>query len=319
VGKVAINRLDVAINQDLAGVLLENTNNPEFVAYQLRSDEIQLAVASHKRGATIQGITRDNLKSLNLVLPPLEEQRKIAAVLGLVQRAMEQQQRLLALTAELKKALLRHLFTHGLRHEPQKQTEVGSIPQSWEVHKLGDIFDCLDGRRIPVKESDRKPGPYPYYGASGIVDHVNDYIFEGEYLLVAEDGENLESRKLPIAFIAKEKFWVNNHAHVLKNRCGSLKFFEQFISNMDIRDYLTGTTRPKLNKALMMTIRLPFPSGDEQVEIANILEAIDEKLSLHCRKHTALSTLFRTLLHELMTARIRVHHLELPEPIGTAA
>jgi type I restriction enzyme S subunit len=131
----------LAINQDLAGVLIDSSRyDIRFIAYQLRSERLQNMVASHKPGATIQGITRDNLKELELNLPPLSEQRKIAGVLGVVQRAMEQQERLLALTAELKKALLHQIFTAGLRGEPQKQTEIGPVPESWEVKPLGDYL-----------------------------------------------------------------------------------------------------------------------------------------------------------------------------------
>ena len=141
VGKVAVNRLDLAINQDLAGVLIDsNRYDIAFIAYQLRSERVQNEVVSHKRGATIQGITRDNLKELKINLPPLPEQRKIALVLQVVQRAAEQQGRLLALTAELKKALLHQLFTTGLRGEPQKQTEIGPVPESWKVVELGEFL-----------------------------------------------------------------------------------------------------------------------------------------------------------------------------------
>ena len=104
VGKVAVNRLDLAINQDLAGILIDSQRyDIGFLAYQLRSERIQNMVVSHKRGATIQGITRDNMKELEVYLPPLPEQRKIAGMLGVVQRAIEQQERLVALTTELKK------------------------------------------------------------------------------------------------------------------------------------------------------------------------------------------------------------------------
>jgi type I restriction enzyme S subunit len=85
----------------------------------------------------------------------------------------------------------------------------------WSIHPLGELSINLDTRRIPVKESERTSGPYPYYGASGIVDYIDKFIFHGEHLLVAEDGENLKSRKLPIAFMAEGYFWVNNHAHII--------------------------------------------------------------------------------------------------------
>ena len=313
VGKVCINRLDLAINQDLAGVLIDNDKfDIKFLAYQLGIDSIQQYVAMNKRGATIKGITRDCLKEIRLNLPPLPEQKKIAHVLSTVQRAIEAQERIIQTTTELKKTLMHKLFTEGLRNEPQKQTEIGPIPESWEVAKLETIFDCFDERRKPVKKSDRVPGSYPYYGASGIVDYVADYIFEGEYLLLAEDGENLDSRKLPIAFIASGQFWVNNHAHILQNKRGIMPFYEQYVANMPIKDYLSGTTRPKLTKGHMMSILLPFPEIDEQMEIAQAISRCDRKCKVAKQKQTMLRDLFCTLLHELMTAKIRVHDTNFP-------
>jgi type I restriction enzyme, S subunit len=241
----------------------------------------------------------------------VDEQRRIALLLSALQRAIERQEQLIALTAELKKALTHNMFTEGTRGEPLKKTERGLLPRNWSLRRIGQMFDCFDGERVPVKQSDRLRGPYPYYGASGIVDYVNGYRFDGDYLLIAEDGENLESRKLPIAFIASGKFWVNNHAHVLKNRMGNLRFFAYFISQMEIGDYLSGTTRPKLNKAQMMNMLLPFPPEDEQAEIANLLSAADRKAELHARTHKQLESLFRAILDELMTAQTRIRDLDL--------
>src|SRR5712692_5249921 len=86
----------------------------------------------------------------------------------------------------------------------------------WTERPLGELTENLDGCRVPVKGADRQSGPFPYYGASGIVDHVDDYLFDGEYLLIAEDGENLRTRTTPVAFLARGKFWVNNHAHIVR-------------------------------------------------------------------------------------------------------
>jgi type I restriction enzyme, S subunit len=86
----------------------------------------------------------------------------------------------------------------------------------WPHRPLSELTDNFDGRRVPVKEADRREGPYPYYGASEIVDYVDDYLFDGEYLLIAEDGENLRTRNTPVAFLARGKFWVNNHAHIVR-------------------------------------------------------------------------------------------------------
>jgi type I restriction enzyme S subunit len=87
---------------------------------------------------------------------------------------------------------------------------------TWGKRPLAELTENFDGRRVPVKEADRRAGPYPYYGASGIVDHVDDWLFDGEYLLIAEDGENLRTRRTPVAFLARGKFWVNNHLHFVR-------------------------------------------------------------------------------------------------------
>ena len=141
VGKVGINRIDLAINQDLAGVLIDNKKHDiEFLAYQLGIDSIQQYVAMNKRGATIKGITRDCLEQIRLNVPPLPEQKKIAHILSTVQRAIEAQERIIETTTELKKALMHKLFTEGLRHEPQKQTEIGPVPESWGSPPLATLL-----------------------------------------------------------------------------------------------------------------------------------------------------------------------------------
>ena len=96
------------------------------------------------------------------------------------------------------------------------EKEEQSVRDGWEIVPLGELTDNFDAARVPVKRADRRPGPYPYYGASGIVDSVSDYLFDGEYLLIAEDGENLRTRNTPIASLANGKFWVNNHAHIVR-------------------------------------------------------------------------------------------------------
>jgi type I restriction enzyme S subunit len=131
----------------------------------------------------------------------------------------------------------------------------------WRETTLGELTDNFDGRRVPVREADRRPGTYPYYGASGIVDHVDQYIFDGEYLLIAEDGENLRTCKTPIAFLARGKFWVNNHAHIVRgNDEADTRFLMYALNNGDISGYLTGSTMPKLT-GFVQTVEVSTPAG----------------------------------------------------------
>ena len=125
----------------------------------------------------------------------------------------------------------------------------------WQMFTLGELTDNFDSLRIPVKQSERQPGPYPYYGASGVVDHVDGFLFDGQYLLIAEDGENLKTRTTPIAFLANGKFWVNNHAHIVRgNSNADTRFLMYAIAGLDISGYLSGSTRPKLTQGNMNRI-----------------------------------------------------------------
>lgn len=166
----------------------------------------------------------------------------------------------------------------------------------WPTHPLGELTINFDGRRIPVKESDRKKGPYPYYGASGVVDYVDDYIFDGEYLLIGEDGENLRTRKTPVAFVAKGKFWVNNHAHIVQgNHRANTRFLSYALSQTDISGYLTGSTIPKLTQGNLNRIPVIAPPLPEQKAIASILGALDDKIELNRRMNATLEAMARAL------------------------
>lgn len=139
-------------------------------------------------------------------------------------------------------------------------------------YSVGELTINHDAKRIPVKEADRKPGKYPYYGASGIVDWVDQYIFDGEFLLVAEDGENLRSRKTPVAFMATGQFWVNNHAHIIQgNQKADTRFLAYILEGSDISGYLTGSTIPKLSQGSLNAIEIEVPCLGEQKAIAHIL------------------------------------------------
>jgi type I restriction enzyme S subunit len=161
---------------------------------------------------------------------------------------------------------------------------------------LAENFDSL---RIPVKEADRGPGPFPYYGASGVVDHVDGYLFDGEYVLVAEDGENLRTQQTPIAFMAKGRFWVNNHAHILRaNSRNDTRFLMYALRHVDIRSFLTGSTMPKLTQASLNRVPIPAPPLSVQRAIAHILSSLDDKIDLNRRINETLESLARAIFDE---------------------
>ena len=151
------------------------------------------------------------------------------------------------------------------------------LPDGWETSSIEVITKNHDGKRIPVSAELRKgmKGKYPYYGASGIIDYVEKPIFDGKFLLIGEDGANLVSRKTPIAFIAKGKFWVNNHAHVLTTLCNiPLEFLSYYINNINLTPWISGTAQPKLNQTNMNKISVLLPPLNEQKRIVQKIESI---------------------------------------------
>jgi type I restriction enzyme S subunit len=170
------------------------------------------------------------------------------------------------------------------------------MSSEWPIAKLGDLTVNLDTKRKPVKGPDRRPGPYPYYGASGVVDYVDGYIFDGEHLLIAEDGENLRTRQTPIAFRACGKFWVNNHAHiVVGNERASTRYLEYALLASDITSYLTGAVMPKLTQGNMNLIEVPCPPRDVQDQIVSVLGAIDDRITLLRETNTTLEAIAQAL------------------------
>jgi type I restriction enzyme S subunit len=145
--------------------------------------------------------------------------------------------------------------------------------QGWEIKTLNQISENLDSKRIPITKNIRSGGNIPYYGASGIVDYVEDYIFDEDLLLISEDGANLLARTYPIAFSITGKTWVNNHAHVIKFRNKTTqKFAELYLNSIKLDDFVSGMAQPKLNQSMLNKIQFPLPPPPEQQRIVAILD-----------------------------------------------
>ena len=182
--------------------------------------------------------------------------------------------------------------------------------EGWVETTLDNISTNLDSQRVPITKNVRNSGEFPYYGASGIVDYVEGYIFEGDNLLVSEDGANLLARSSPIAFSVSGRYWVNNHAHILhfKNRA-TQRFAEFYLESIKLDEYITGTAQPKLNQKALNSIPIPIPkSADEQAKIVGGVESLQtdtQRLgTIYSRKLEALAALKRSLLHQAFNGEL---------------
>ena len=190
-----------------------------------------------------------------------------------------------------------------------KQTEVGVIPEDWETNLLGDVVEFLDSKRKPVKEEQRAKmrGIYPYYGASGIVDYVNDYLFDEDLILMGEDGENILSRNIRLVWQVSGKIWVNNHAHVLRPKSNfNIGFLTEYLESLDYSLYNSGTAQPKLNQQTCCNIVIALPPLPEQKAIASVLSDVDELISsldklIAKKRHIKTAT-----MQQLLTGKTRL-------------
>lgn len=210
-------------------------------------------------------------------LPPLSEQQRIVErieeLFAKLDEAKERLQEVADSFAVRKAAILHKAFTGELTK--QWRLENGVSDESWEEKKLSEITENQDSKRIPLSKSqrDNMNRIYDYYGASGIIDKVDDYIFEGKKLLIGEDGANLVTRSKNIAFIADGKYWVNNHAHILDVKdTVLLMYLCNYINNMDLIPYVTGSAQPKLTQAKMNNIKIFLPTLPEQHEIVRLID-----------------------------------------------
>lgn len=286
--------------------------NTKFYYYALLS--LNIPNRGYNRHFTI-------LKEKFIPKPPLPEQQKIAAVLSTVQRAIELQNELIERTTELKKSMMHKLFTEGVKGESQKETEIGMVPESWEVVEFSEMVIYTSKPRnlsveypvlfIPMELlSDR----VIYITKTEIRDRVSSgtFVFNGD-LLLAKITPSFENGKQGIVKVDAEYSYATTEviAFKEKDRVSDKLFLFYWLKKNDVRNDLAGkmegsTGRQRLNKPVLDKKLIPKPSCEEQIEIARILYSIDNKIEQHCVKKSKLEELFRTLLHQLMTAHMRV-------------
>lgn len=176
--------------------------------------------------------------------------------------------------------------------------------ENWQKKRLRDITTFYNSKRIALTASDREKGEYPYYGASGIIDYVKDYIFDGEYILLGEDGANIVMRNSRLAFLVKGKFWLNNHAHIFQSK-DSNTFLCEALERINYTKYNTGTAQPKLNSDVVKKIQLYLPFPPEQNKIASFLSAVDEKLLQLTKKKELLEDYKKGVMQKIFSQEIR--------------
>lgn len=302
-GKTSILQIDATTNQAVCAIFpSKDLANAHFLRYYFIYSRPTLL--RQRYGGAQPNISQTVIRNFEVSLPTISEQHNIAHILSQIQSAIETQEKTIQTTTELKKALMQKLFTEGLRGEPQKETEIGLVPESWEVKVFEDIVTLQRGKDLPKDKFVQ--GEFPVGGSNGIIGYHNQFNTKAPGITVGRSGSCGK-----VVFYDKN-FWAHNTALVVKDFHGNNeKFIYYFLCSLKLEKYKSGVSVPTLNRNAFRTINMAIPKIDEQIEIAKTLEQTDKKINMAIEKKNVLQSLFKSMLHHLMTGQIRVKDLRV--------
>ncbi|MDE2981072.1 MAG: restriction endonuclease subunit S [Gemmatimonadota bacterium] len=303
-----------------------------FLRYVIGCHDFSQYVLSVQTGTAVPHISAQQIKEFEFPLPQIHEQRAIAHVLGTLDDKIELNRRMSETLEAMARALFKSWFVDfdpvrakmagrdtglprgiaDLFPDRMVDSEVGEIPEGWEAATLATAIEIYDRKRIPLNKRQRskRQGPYPYYGAAGIMDYVDDYLFDGVHILTGEDGSVVDAHGYPIVQYVWGKFWVNNHAHVIKGSAISEEHLYLVLKQTNITAFVTGAVQPKLNQRNLKAIPLVVPAGSTCRIFSRLVAPLFAKLRLNGDECLLLAVLRDTLLPKLMSGEIRVPEAE---------
>lgn len=300
-GTAAYNYISLCTNQSIAAILPNDEYDSLYLYYVVDSKYDYLRLLSSGDGGR-GGLNKNLLSSLEISFPKtIAEQRAIAEALSDIDGLITALDKKIAKKRLIKQGAMQQLLT-GKKRLP-------GFTDPWVERELMAICDVLDNKRIPLNEEQRKTGIYPYCGANGIVDYIDQYIFEEDLILIAEDGGNFEQFETrPISYWMTGKYWVNNHAHVLKAKSDyNQKYIFYQLEHKDITDYIVSGTRTKLTRSQLDKIKILLPnSQSEQQAIATILSDMDKEIADLEAQRDKYRLLKSGMMQKLLTGQIRL-------------
>lgn len=299
IGERCINVVPMATNQGFKSLICKNGINNEFIYYYIDIlKEKFLALAS---GSTFLEISKKIVEDVKVALPSSEEQEKIASIISTVDEQIDNTEKLIQKNQELKKGLMQQLLTKGIGHTKFKKTEIGEIPESWEVKKLGEIFKLSSGSFLSQKNI--VEGEYPVYGGNGIAGYHNDYLFNESKLIIGRVGA-----KCGCVHISKGKSWITDNALYINKKLidfdNDFMFF--LLTYIDLNRYANQNAQPVISGQKIYNINIGIPKLNEQEKIASILSSVDKKIEEFEVKKIKLEELKKGLMQQLLTGKIRV-------------
>lgn len=301
-------------NQRIGLVEIKKTNIDKMYLYWfLRTRKYQKSIVGTSSGSVIKHTSPGRICDVELSLPPLEVQKKIAAVLNALDDKIELNNRINNNLEQQAQALFKSWFVD---FEPFG----GTMPNDWKVGKVDDIIELFDFQRIPLSSNQRENMNkiYPYYGATSLMDYVDNYIFDGKYLLLGEDGTVIDGLGFPILQYVWGKFWVNNHAHILQGKNGfNVESLYLFFRKTNVKSIVTGAVQPKINQVNLKSIPAIIPCSAIMNDFNAIIEPLFSFFRKNIEENNHLAQLRDALLPKLISGEINVSKVDISTEICT--
>lgn len=283
--------------------------NPDFLTYFLLAPEQQYGLLGTANGATVSHVNIPTIRELKINLPPLQVQNRIAGFITAYDDLIENNQKQIKLLEEAAQRLYKEWFV-DLRFPGHETTPiVNGVPEGWHEGTIQDVVIYHDKKRKPLSGMQRAEmqGEYRYYGAASILDYVNDYLFDGTYLLLGEDGTVVTEDGFPVLQYVTGKFWVNNHAHVLTGQLGyPTEYLYMMFKSTKVKDVVTGAAQPKISQARLSNKKIIVPSKQLVSAYCDITGPMFKEIINLEHQITVLKEARDRLLPKLMSGEIEV-------------
>lgn len=285
----------------------EGVSDPQFIYYLATSPSFRnIAIKSMVGSSGRQRVQQTVLDELVLSVPPLEEQKKISSLLCVLDQKIALNNEINDNLQQQAQALYKHYFPYSVGDE---------LPDGWRIGSVGEIIEIHDSKRIPLSGAERakmEKKTYPYYGAAALMDYVDDYIFDGKYLLLGEDGTVVDDAGYPILQYVWGQFWVNNHAHILTGKLGfNVESLYMLFKQTPVKTIVTGAVQPKISQANLRSIQVVIPPSKLLTDYNSQIEPLFALLRTNEEANKSLTALRDTLLPKLMSGEIDVTDIQL--------
>ncbi len=308
IGYVAIAANEVCTNQGFKSVIPHENTDPLFLFYLLKYNKDK--IEGMGSGTTFKEVSGNTMKNIVVNVPTDKKvQEKIAAIIGSIDDKIEENEQINNNLEQQAKALYKDWFFDFSPFSTE-----GNLPDGWHLGTVGDIIQLHDSKRVPLSgsERDKMEKIYPYYGATSLMDYVDNYLFDGIYLLLGEDGTVVNSLGFPILQYVYGQFWVNNHAHIITGKEGfSIEELYLFFSLTNIKSIVTGAVQQKVSQQNLKKVPAIIPSKEALSAFDDLIQPIFAQIRNLRDENARLADLRDTLLPRLMSGELDVSDIEI--------